>query len=651
MPLSLKLLGEFTVRDETGTVLSLPTRKTRALLGYLAVNANRPQPRERLMALLWSDRGERQARQSLNQALLSIRRLRDGDGVALLDSDGEQVTLRGDAVDCDVQRLRSLIEDDPAAAAALYDGPFLDGLSVPDPGFEEWFLATRSELHALACDTLETAADTSNDTTTTLDCVRRLVALDPLREDAHRRLMQLLHKSGDRAGALRQYQTCAEVLQRELQVEPDAATTALFEEIRRAAGTEVESTTATARPDASPLPDKPSIAVLPIENITGDPTQEYLADGLVEDIITALSKFRWLFVIARNSSFTYKGRAVAVKQIAREMGVRYVLEGSVRKGGNRVRISAQLIDATNDRNLWANHFDGQVSDIFDLQDEITESIVGAIAPEIGQAEIARAKRRPPNSLDTWSLYQHGSALSPSGAEEDIQAAIKFFDQARQADPGFVDAIAMAAFMRTRLAYSFQPINYHDLLNDADQLLRLATRLDPRNFVCHMALGQLHYTLGEYDLAVAMAREAVTLNPNSATAHVHLGMALFGANRYEESLQHKDIALRLSPNDPRISSTLVARASALFMLGRYEECAESALRSANGPYPRYWADSYAVAALTKLGRKKEANLAKKRLLERKSDYSVSKIEKFYASAHPPKLVKLYCDALREAGLPD
>jgi adenylate cyclase len=403
--------------------------------------------------------------------------------------------------------------------------------------------------------------------------------------------------------------------------------------------------------DALPLPDKPSIAVLPFDNMSSDVEQGYISDGVTEDIITALSKFRWLFVIARNSTIAYKGQSVDIRKVATELGVRYILEGSVRRRGDRIRVSGQLIDANTGVHIWAEHFDRDFEDIFAVQDQVTESIVAAIAPEIELAEIERAKRKPPNDLDAWALYQRGLALYPSGAEKDFQLAIELFDRARQADPEFVDAIAMAAQMRTRYAYLYDSGRDDELLEEATQLLQVAMRLDPRNPICHMALGRLHYTLGEYDLAVVMARKAVTLNPNYALAHYGLGITLFGANRYEESLQHKDIALRLSPNDPSIANMLVGRASALFMLGRFEECAESALRSSKSPNPQYPSDSLAVAALTILGRTAEAEAAKKSLLDRKPDFSVLEIEKFYFSAHPPDKAKKYCDALRKAGLPE
>src|SRR5215469_13412371 len=194
------------------------------------------------------------------------------------------------------------------------------------------------------------------------------------------------------------------------------------------------ATTVTRKP--LPLPDKPSIAVLPFQNLSGDPEQEYFADGMVEDIITALSRYRWLFVIARNSSFTYKGRAVDVKQVARELGVRYVLEGSVRKAVSRVRIAGQLIDGSTGAHLWADRFEGALEDIFDLQDQVTASVVGAIAPKLEQAEIERAKRKPTESLDAYDYYLRGMAAVHLWTREGNQEAVSHFQRAIELDPSF-----------------------------------------------------------------------------------------------------------------------------------------------------------------------------------------------------------------------
>ena len=201
------------------------------------------------------------------------------------------------------------------------------------------------------------------------------------------------------------------------------------------------------RRDALPLalPDKPSIAVLPFTNMSGDPEQEYFADGMVEDIITALSHFKALFVIARNSSFTYKGRAVDVKQVGRELGVRYVLEGSVRKAANRVRITGQLVDTATGAHLWADRFDGGLGDIFDLQDQVTESVVGAIAPAVEKAEIERAKRKPTESLDAYALYLRGLArFYQFGSRQANDEALRLFNSAIELDPDFASAYGRAA---------------------------------------------------------------------------------------------------------------------------------------------------------------------------------------------------------------
>ena len=213
--------------------------------------------------------------------------------------------------------------------------------------------------------------------------------------------------------------------------------------VYRVSGEQLAAARATAKP-ALALPEKPSIAVLPFTNMSGDPEQEYFADGMVEDIITGLSRFRWLFVIARNSSFTYKGRAVDVKQVGRELGVRYLLEGSVRKSANRIRIAGQLIDASSGTHLWADRFEGAIEDVFELQDQVTASVVGAIAPRLQQAEIERARRKPTESLDAYDLLLRGMANSYKWTREGNEEALRLFYKAVELDPDFSAAYAAAA---------------------------------------------------------------------------------------------------------------------------------------------------------------------------------------------------------------
>jgi adenylate cyclase len=264
--------------------------------------------------------------------------------------------------------------------------------------------------------------------------------------------------------------------------------------------------------EAPPLPDKPSIAVLPFENMSGDPEQEFFADGMAEEIITALSRYRWFFVIARNSSFTYKGRAVDVTQVAKELGVRYVLEGSVRKAGNRVRVTAQLIDATTGSHIWAERYDRELDDIFALQDEITETIVAAVEPELGAVERERAGRRPPGNLDAWGLYQRGlwhfyADPTRCGMDE----AKRLFQRACELDPGFAAAYA-------ELAWTHESDIHRGLTDDPEASLEQAARaaekavaLDARDAAGRCALGRVHIFRRAYDKAIAEMEEAVGLN--------------------------------------------------------------------------------------------------------------------------------------------
>jgi adenylate cyclase len=398
-----------------------------------------------------------------------------------------------------------------------------------------------------------------------------------------------------------------------------------------------------------PLPDKPSIAVLPFDNMSGDPEQEYFADGMSEDIITGLSKFRWLFVIARNSSFAYKGKSPDVRDVARDLGVRYVLEGSVRRGAARLRITAQLIDAETGSHIWAERYERELADIFAVQDEVTAAIVATIAPEIGQSEIERMKRRAPESLDAWALFQQGLALYPSGAAKDYRAAITLFDKAHKLDPGFVEALVMAGHMRTRYANFFDMDNRETLLEEARELLQTAMRLDPGDATCRMAMGRWYVIAGEPEIGAEYCREAVTLNPNSVLAHFELGIALNAADRYEEALVHFDTARRLSPRDLHAAALSTGPTFALFMLGRFEEAAATAARVSRSPNPRYWADALLVAALLRLGREAEAGAAKEVLLERKPDFTIGEFQSTQRGFE--SISKQLGSALREAGLPE
>jgi adenylate cyclase len=306
-----------------------------------------------------------------------------------------------------------------------------------------------------------------------------------------------------------------------------------------------------AQPAATlPLPDKPSIAVLAFANMSGDPEQEYFADGMVEEIITALSRIRWLFVIARNSSFTYKGQAVDVKQVGRELGVRYVLEGSVRKGGSRVRITAQLIDAISGAHLWAERYDRDLTNIFAVQDEITASVAGVIEPALAEAEQQRVLRKPPENLDAWEAYQRGLWHFYKYGAEDNKSAQNFFRQAMALDPNFGPGhYGYSLALQWDVWHYYSTRAVYQVQESALEEARIAVSLDDKDAMAHAVLAHMRVWCGEWEAAIAEARTALVLNPNSAFVISTLGCVLgFGGYR-DEAIDRLQQAMRASPHDP------------------------------------------------------------------------------------------------------
>ncbi|MEO9189832.1 MAG: tetratricopeptide repeat protein [Acetobacteraceae bacterium] len=399
-----------------------------------------------------------------------------------------------------------------------------------------------------------------------------------------------------------------------------------------------------AKPPLS-LPDRPSLAVLPFTNLSGDPEQEYFADGVVEDIITALSRVGWFFVIARNSSFTYKGRAVDIKQVGRELGVRYVLEGSVRKAGGRVRITGQLIDAATGHHVWADRFDGDLADIFDLQDRITESVVGAIEPKLRTAEINRATAKPTESLDAYDLYLR--ALPHMYSRTGSDTALVLLQQAIAIDETY--GLAKAALAFVYLHRNVQGWAEPDETPAAVALARAAVAASPDDPTTLRYAGHVLGTLaGESAESLAVLERAARLNPNSANILMSTGYVQLYSGQPAASVECFQRAMRLSPLDPEMAQIWAGLGMAKLMAGENDEALELLRRAIReGPS---WGPTLRALILTlvRLGRIEEARATARRLLEVDPGYRIgTRLLVSPQGAFRDEFV----DALRLAGLPD
>jgi adenylate cyclase len=363
---------------------------------------------------------------------------------------------------------------------------------------------------------------------------------------------------------------------------------------------------------APALPDKPSVAVLPFTNMSGDPEQEFFADGIAEDVITALSRYPSLFVIARNSSFTYKGRAVDVKQVGRELGVRYVLEGSLRKSGNRIRVTAQLVEAETGKHVWAERYDRDLADIFALQDEITDAVTIAIAPAIADAEQHRAMRKPPGSLDAWAAYQRGLWHLSKFSADDNALSQRFFQQAIDLDPSFSGGYGGLARAQS-LALDFHGRGLPETLDSAEALARQAIALDGADAEARSWLGHALRRRGDYEGGRAEAERALAISPNLAAAHAELGRSLVFSGRLEEGVAALETCIRLDPRAPTLGSVLNQIALGLYFSREYEAAVEAAKRAIRS-YPDF-PNTYRwlAAALGQMGRTAEAKEALERAI--------------------------------------
>ncbi|MDA1356896.1 MAG: BTAD domain-containing putative transcriptional regulator [Proteobacteria bacterium] len=585
--LQIELLGGFEAWLARDRALVFGQRKAQAILAYLALAPDHTVPRARLVHLLWSERGEDQAKSSLRQALTALRKgLREAapDATEPLVSVRETLALAAEQVDVDAVRFARLAQSsdiaDLQAADALYRGDLLDGFALAELPFQEWLERERERLRELAFCVLQSLAAQHEELgafEAAIEVARRAVAFDPLRESAHRTLMRLFDTSGQSGQALRQYESCSDILLRDLGVRPDAETERLYEGIRVRRGPAPAANLVPAAPaDTAPaviaLPDKPSIAVLPFKNMGGNPGEDFFADGMAEDILTALSKFRWFFVIARDSSFHYRGVDVDERQAGAELGVRYVLTGSVRRAGKRVRISARLIDGPDGHHIWAENYDRDMEDVFEVQDEITQCIVTAVAPQFLNAEIKRARRRDVQDLDAWGYVVRAHAHLARLNKADNAEARELLTKAIARDPDSAWGYTGLAISHTQDALWGWSASRVQSILAAQQNAERAISLDDGDAQAYAVIGLVRLVSRRHADAIETLERAIELNPNLANAHASLGLALAFCGNTDAAVDEVNQAIRLSPRDPLSVFWFNTLSLAAFVAGRYEEAA-------------------------------------------------------------------------------
>ena len=398
------------------------------------------------------------------------------------------------------------------------------------------------------------------------------------------------------------------------------------------------------------VPERPSIAVLPFANMGSDSEQDFFSDGITEGIIIALSRVRWFFVISRNTTLAYKNQDVDAKQIARELGVRYVLTGSVRREGERVRVSGQLVEGSTGSNVWARSYDRALSDVFAVQDDITQTLVGAIEPELSRVERERAKVKPRDSLDAWSMYQRGMLHLYRYAREDLAEARNLFEQAIAIDAELGPAYSgLAEALYYEAVYGFAP----NLAENRERAIGPAQRavdLDAEDAGAHCTLGRIRYLRGEYAAAISELRMALDINPSLALAHYGLGAAYVFSGRAAEAFDHLESAIRLSPHDPNMGSFLVRVAEAKYLVGDDESSSVFALRAIGQPHFQWSRYAILIAALGQLGRLDEAQRYLNEIKRHRPEFSVA----FVRDMHPFSRdmgIERYYEGLRKAGVPE
>ncbi|MGE8944016.1 BTAD domain-containing putative transcriptional regulator [Leptospira interrogans] len=664
----LRLLGGLELMSVAGASVSDATRQTRLMLACLALAGPKGLTRSELCALFWPDRPSTQARNSLRQGLAAIRKhllVQGDDAVALtLHSDLEVVRLSAapGAVDVHTFHDGATAEDrsPQIAAAQAWLGEPLAGLELPE-SVQQFLSSHRRSLTEQALKLAERLSMADATAREALDAAQilaqHLLMQVPSAEEAHRALMRVHLQRGSPNSALRQFERCKQALRDELQTEPDTETRRIIEAIHTPdlVGNTPEPRVELGKPaqiDHTPIRQgpHPSVAVMPFDNL-GDESDEYFADGVVEEITAALSRIRDFFVIARQSAFTFKGRFVDVKEVGRELGVAYVVEGTVRRGGDRLRISVQLVDAGTRNQLWSDRFEGETGEIFDFQDRIAAQVAGALKPAIRQAEIEAARRKPPMSLKAYDLVMRAFPKLWGQNASAIGEAIPILQEAVRADPNYGRAHTLLAWchaLRVTYLWSAKP---DDEIEVARRAVDKALGLIDDDPTALTAAGAVTGLCGDQEGASALIERALALDPNSAWAWTRWGWVAIYRGEPELAAQRFENAMKLSPLDPFAFNARMGKAASLARMGRFGDAAAIAKDEIKRHPDVTWAYRQLTSWAAIAGDLPTARSAARTLLAVQPDFTIRRYLKVPTFRDMTEYRDRMAQGLRDAGLPE
>jgi TolB-like protein len=653
----LRILGGLDLTSAAGAPAQDVTRQTRLMLACLALAGAKGLTRAELCALFWPDRPSALARNSLRQGLAAIRKALSGDADAMsLQSDLEAVRLSAEAGAIDVHVFRKGLHegnrDGLIAAANAYRGELLAGVEVPED-VEPVVTSNRRSLNDQAQELAERLSKADDADDESLNAAQALAGgllqSNPTSEEAHRALMRIHLRRGRTNAALRQFEQCKEALRRELRAEPDVETRRLFGSIQSSESG--EKAQRAHRPAAANGAEAyPSIAIMPFDNL-GGASDAYFADGVVEEITSTLSRIRDFFVIARQSTFTFKGRFVDAREVGRALGVAYLVEGTVRRGGDRLRISVQLIDAVTRAQLWSDRYEGATIEIFAFQDQIAAQVAGALKPAIQQAEIEAATRKLPTSLKAYDLVMRAFPKLWGQNAAAINEAIPILEGALRIDPRYGRSHALLAWchaLKATYLWTTEPERETEAARRAVDATAGLIDDDPTALT---AAGAATGFCGDQEGASALLEQALALDPNNAWAWARWGWTGIYRAQPDRALERFEKAMKLSPLDPFAFNTRMGMASALACSGRPKEAVAIARDVTRKHSEVTWAHRLLASWAAMAGDLETARAAAGKLLAANPDFTIRHYLAIPGFQDMPEYHARLAQGLRDAGLPE